>query len=76
MFQPKINRPRVKQSPLSNLTQSEPDLRPGPGEGRARWSVESGPGVVRREEENTYLTNTFPPSSLTHTRRLWEESAR
>ena len=77
MFQPKINRPRVKQSPLSSLSQSEPDLRPGPGERRARWSVESGPGVsVRREEENTYLTTSTPPTSLTSTRRLWEESAR
>ena len=80
MFQPSINRPRVKE------TSSEPDLSSShlqtevSKERRARWSLGSSTSTATTTKSTTaaseYIEREQPPSQLTARLRLWEESAR
>ena len=85
MFQPSINRPRVKQtSSEPDLTQS--NLQPeGSKERRARWSLGSSTAPSSSSSSTSSSTSTTtsgyiqteqPPTQLTGRLRLWEESAR
>ena len=84
MFQPSINRPRVKE------TSSETDLSSShlqtevSKERRARWSLGSSTSTATTTTTTTksttaaseYIEREQPPSQLTSRLRLWEESAR
>ena len=77
MFQPSINRPRVKE------TSSEPDLSSShlqtevSKERRARWSLGSSTTTTKSTTAaSEYIEREQPPSQLTARLRLWEESAR
>ena len=82
MFQPSINRPRVKE------TSSEPDLSSShlqtevSKERRARWSLGSPTSTATTTTTKSttaaseYIEREQPPSQLTARLRLWEESAR